>query len=630
MSEINRAGQPEAWSLRVRWARSNQKTMHVDTLMFCGRDWGSIPHGSTIFCASEPSSLSPPRWMMGSGRLYFPSNIPLGYLQVSGYIISMSSKPQTAPVEQRKAFTPPEGYEMRPGYPYPIPVGLLESDLNLIEMGQKVDKARCMLLARKAWYGHFAIEMEWNSRWNMPMHTFGVCITGAGRLICYWDPMFVATRNECQLASVICHEIEHIVGLHPVRIGETRDPNVWNIAADMVVNGKKDSPNIVYQDTTEGPRWMPFDEEKEGVAGVFLPVKEDPHWKEGAFPEDGTAEAYYEAIREEIEQNRQPCQTCGGSGQVSDDPSDSRESEGGQDGQGDEKDGPGGSGGCGGQGDSRESGQDGSGAKQGSQGHGHGKSKDCPDCHGTGENYGKFGQVMDDHSVWEESSATSEQARQVVHDICDRATKTCGSAPGHLQADIDRLRTPIVNWRKHFRTVYGRAIGQYRRTPKRLPRKRPQFGNFGRTYMGAGRVLVVTDTSGSVSSDEFEQFFSEIESMSQNIIVSVLQWDDVGDASPEVMRRIYLPEYRRGQWKKIHRNGFGGTDMGAAVQFAASHGLLRGCQACVVLTDGITPWFQGKLSMPLINVITTARGSLGNFEPPSDQINVYMEQFARG
>uniref|UniRef100_A0ACD5GRN3 DUF2201 family putative metallopeptidase n=1 Tax=Desertifilum tharense IPPAS B-1220 TaxID=1781255 RepID=A0ACD5GRN3_9CYAN len=52
----------------------------------------------------------------------------------------------------------------------------------------------------------------------------------------YFNPEFVRSLSSPQVDGVLLHEVLHAALLHVVRRG-TREPLLWNIAADIVVNG---------------------------------------------------------------------------------------------------------------------------------------------------------------------------------------------------------------------------------------------------------------------------------------------------------------------------------------------------------------------------------------------------------
>jgi predicted metal-dependent peptidase len=52
----------------------------------------------------------------------------------------------------------------------------------------------------------------------------------------FFNPEFLTSLPSAQQDGVLLHEILHSALLHPLRLGE-REPQLWNIAADIVVNG---------------------------------------------------------------------------------------------------------------------------------------------------------------------------------------------------------------------------------------------------------------------------------------------------------------------------------------------------------------------------------------------------------
>jgi len=56
----------------------------------------------------------------------------------------------------------------------------------------------------------------------------------------YWNPRFLQSLTPREVLGVLLHEVLHAALLHTVRRG-IRDPLLWNIAADIVVNGMIDA-----------------------------------------------------------------------------------------------------------------------------------------------------------------------------------------------------------------------------------------------------------------------------------------------------------------------------------------------------------------------------------------------------
>lgn len=167
---------------------------------------------------------------------------------------------------------------------------------------EKLMTARTRLLSKELFYGAFCMEMDWiesNMAWAPEnCRTMGVRINASKRIECYWNPDFVAKESFNGVYAVIKHEIEHIIHLHCVRGGH-RNPRKANIAADMVVNGKRSKPLIGYKGDS-GKIDLPLDGRI-----VFRP--ED--WDDGL-----TMEQLYKKIAEEekTKQRNGTCPSCGG------------------------------------------------------------------------------------------------------------------------------------------------------------------------------------------------------------------------------------------------------------------------------------------------------------------------------
>jgi predicted metal-dependent peptidase len=410
------------------------------------------------------------------------------------------------------------------------------------EQSDRLMNARCRLMTREPWYGHIAMSMIWIPSHNVD--TMGVRIVNGGDIQCLYSPHFVDKLSIEELFAVIQHEIEHIVRVHCVRIGH-RNPQAWNVVADMTVNGSKSNPRIGYDDPSTNK--------------VILPLGGNIVWIPDGWPKDETSEFYYDKL--EKQERRKQCPNCGkpidGSGKAK-----------------------------------------GKGKSQSQQGNGSGEP--CSTCgqEDNGEyNYGGVsGQSIDDHTTWNQSDVSEDEARQVIKDVVDQASeKAQGSIPGHLVEAIKNLSKPVIRWRELLRHYLGKHVGNQRKTYSRRNRRRDWFGVAGISHHAAADVCVIIDTSGSIGSRELEQFFAEIDAISSRAKVHVLQWDHAFQG---------YKKYRRGDWKKFDVHGRGGTDMAAPVQWLIDNRLVADVQ--VMLTDGYTGWFEGeKVVFPFITVITT-------------------------
>lgn len=414
-----------------------------------------------------------------------------------------------------------------------------------MNQSEKLMRARCRLMTREPFYGHFAMSIKWipsQMSWRPePARTMGVRIVNGGEIQCLYYPPFVDKLTLKELYAVIQHEIEHIVRVHTIRIGH-REHDIWNIACDATVNGKKSEPRIGYKEANS--------------AEVVVPFKGSIIWIPDDWPKDGTSEHFYDLL-EKRGKNTKRCVVC----------------------------------------------RRAIGSKPGnSKGGTNGADDQCSGCgqsdDGSYEYGGIGGRLVDDHSVWDQSDVSEDEARQIVKDAVDQVVQKCqGHVPGHLEDAIKNLQKPIVRWRDLLRSYMGRHVGNQRTTFSRRNRRHDRFGVPGISHHAAATVNVIIDTSGSVSKKELEQFFAEIDAISSRAKVMVLQWDHAFQG---------WGKYRRGDWKNFKIHGRGGTDMAAPVQHLIDKRLIANMQ--IMLTDGECGWHE-PCSFPMITVITAPAGS---------------------
>lgn len=370
----------------------------------------------------------------------------------------------------------------------------------------KLMKARCRLIMNQPWYGHFAMHMVWISSQfeGTPQEqakTMGVYIRGDGTIACAYYPPFVESLEQEELIAIIQHEIEHVVRLHCLRRGE-RHPKIYNIAADMTVNGRPNHPRI--GDVTLF--------RKSKTIGIDKLI-----WIPDGWTDCETTEYYYDKILEEAEtrQAQQP---------------------------------------------------------------------------------------IDDHTTWDKTEMSADEARQIVKTVSDVVSqKAQGSIPGHLTQVLERLNNPIISWRYLLRNFMGRHLGNRRSTYSRRNRRRRVFGLPGISHHAASEVTVIVDTSGSVTNDDLQQFFSEIEAISTKSKVNVLQWDHQFQG---------YNSYRRGDWKKLEIKGRGGTNMEAPMKWIQDNNLVP--NAVIMITDGYCNYIE-EYKYPAITVLTDKRGNIPTY-----------------
>jgi predicted metal-dependent peptidase len=440
---------------------------------------------------------------------------------------------------------------------------------NMSNAKERLKNARIKLLLSKPWYGTFASMMRW--RQNENVKTMGVSISNDGMIDAWWSEKFVDSINTNEIISVIQHEIDHVIRMHVTRC-RGRHREIWNFAADMLVNGTKENPNILFSENGENKCHLP----------------DNCIWYTASKPNMTTEEVY-----DELKKNATQCpcgatliDLSGNKGQGKGQPGCQ-----GQQGQGQQgQPGQGGQGQSGGQGQGQ--GQPGQGQGQSGQGQGCG-SGTCPAC-------GSHPQMVDSHDTWDKSTATDEQARQIAKRHADQATQSCGNSPGHLQEAITNLKESKHDWKREFGQFLGRECGGKRMCLGRPNRRIDKFGIPGTTRRAMVDLRIMVDTSGSISSDEFQEFFGHIEKISWRAKIKMIEFDH------EIQ---HVTKYRKGDWKKLKVHGRGGTSFVNLLDQAEERGLIG--QVNIIFTDGYAPWPEEK-KYPIIWVICSS----SKVEPP--------------
>ena len=136
--------------------------------------------------------------------------------------------------------------------------------------------------------------------------------------------------------------------------------------------------------------------------------------------------------------------------------------------------------------------------------------------------------------------------------------------------------------------------------------KRPdrrELSPFGKRKEYLPSLVMVLDTSGSVSDEMLSTFLSQI-----NFLGLQLSEIEVVIADADVQDHF---TYRKGLESKLRNagKGRGGTDFDPAVRYINKH--LTHCDGVVYLTDGYCPVPATKCRLPLIWIVTEAEEFAG-------------------
>ena len=99
---------------------------------------------------------------------------------------------------------------------------------NGIPAEQRVARFRFLLLRKMPFYGDILMRMP-----IAPDPSAETALTDGGRIL--YNPAFFDTLSDAEMNFVLMHEVFHVLLFH-CRRAENRDPALWNIATDIIVN----------------------------------------------------------------------------------------------------------------------------------------------------------------------------------------------------------------------------------------------------------------------------------------------------------------------------------------------------------------------------------------------------------
>ena len=452
-----------------------------------------------------------------------------------------------------------------------------------------------------------------------------ICVDQYWRL--YFDPQAFLERSVVQRIATILHETAHLLGRHHVRAKRYVAPDDrqawfdWNCACDMAVWGL--------------------------IKAAGMPVPETAVTAERAgFSENLSAEQYFRLIRDKREQERQQAQEQAeqdeqenqgdsdgndsqepddgdgaGDSQASDEDSDQSDDQSESDSQGDQA-GESGEGqsddgsdsDAGSQDDADESGSD---SDDGSDGGNAGMPQpgagveggSCAD--GVARDWELPAPQGDDSAAsqadkQEDTPPVVEQWKQeiLLRNAADRlAASGKGSGSGMWREMVEHYQEPKLDPRRLLQKTLSRQLGNLQagcgRFTYRRPARRPSLGGTlrPRSFQPVPRILVIIDTSGSMSSEEMRLGVGLVSKC-----INALRLQDgvrvmAGDDMAQWDEQCFNPRH-------ISLIGGGGTDMACLIEAAASKPQRERPELIVVVTDGETGWPKTRVAMPVVVALT--------------------------
>jgi len=171
------------------------------------------------------------------------------------------------------------------------------------------------------------------------------------------------------------------------------------------------------------------------------------------------------------------------------------------------------------------------------------------------------------------------QMEYQMKELAEEVKKSRGTVPGEIKELIKNFTVfeqPKFDWRGYIRRFVGRSVKVYTKKLRRKFNKRFE-DNPGLKIKQKKHILVAVDTSGSVSTDELKEFFSEVHHMHKTgCDVTVVQCDTaISDIRP----------YK--QSNEIALHGRGGTSFEPVIEYYDANQKKYTC--LIYFTDGEAP-----------------------------------------
>lgn len=411
----------------------------------------------------------------------------------------------------------------------------------------EIEKAFKRLLVKNPFYGLFCLSLP--KKIDISIPTLCVKKKGINCELCI-NPDFWAEHTDNEQIALLQHELSHICLQHMFISDSFSNPMLFNVAADFEVNSYIEN--------------LPKDACKASDIGLQNGL--------------GT-KAYYEALTKNQNQQKQqaksPQKPCNG-----------------------------GQGGSGGQSQASQSNEkkeeDNSSPEENKQPeskeNGQKKESQYPDFIPQDK------KPIDSHETWKDFKNIPEATRQlmqnnivnIVKSTAEQVEKQRGTIPAELQEMIQKLREKkpeVFNWKAYFRRLLGSIYDVNIKSTRRKQSKRFD-GAAGIQHKKKVSILVAVDTSGSVSSKELQDFFSEIDYIYKaGARVTILQCDS---------RISKIDEYDGKNIPEI--KGRGGTDFNPPVDYYLKH--KKEYASLIYFTDGEAP-LPNKSPSGMVWVITS-------------------------
>lgn len=317
------------------------------------------------------------------------------------------------------------------------------------------------LNALAAYVAHFLLTTDRQE--SRAVKTIQLRTDGINLSIVY-NPDYVNSLSDEEKVGLLIHNILHIIYKHITRYKVSYDKSMFDIAADIIVNQQVEQGGVKY---------IPKDSAK---------ISDFPHFN---LKKGETLDYYYKTLYTELTKLPKP----------------------------DESDGQGGNDGSTGQGDSNEDKSDNKGDDDNNNGNNQSNLN-------SSQQRLKDLYNQENLNDWVKEEGTDEAMLEFNIDnrilgSYESLVRTRGTIPGFFTDMVNliiKARTPVIDWKKQLKMFLSSSnVTKIKTTVKKVSKR---FGTTpGIKIQRKTKIMVAVDTSGSVSIEDFEEFFSELKNI---------------------------------------------------------------------------------------------------------------------
>jgi predicted metal-dependent peptidase len=196
--------------------------------------------------------------------------------------------------------------------------------------------------------------------------------------------------------------------------------------------------------------------------------------------------------------------------------------------------------------------------------------------------------TFDEHD-WEGASEASQEEKDEAGKEIEQALRQgsilVGKMGGNVDRNISEMLTPKIDWKEALRDfvksmTQGKDQSSWRRLHKRyLAADLIMPSSYSEKV---GGIAIAIDTSGSIGSEELNQFLSEVKSICEEVspeYIDLLYWD-----THVAARETYTENELSGLTESTKPAGGGGTEPACVPKFMKKHNMTPEC--LLMLSDG--------------------------------------------